>query len=115
MQQNSSIQSLDKAAGFAIHPCDGFVTAFLMTSDEVAYQFSFWLHDLTPDAEDTSKEIGTTERFNIPSKRVVRTAVRMNPDIAWQLAQNILQNLQNLPDNMKQRYRIPQILYPAKK
>jgi len=113
-QSRPSTQTVAKADGFAIHPCDGFVTSSIVNPDDITYQFSFWIHDVTPDSEDRSKEYADASRFNIPLTTLLRTAVRMNPNLAWTLAMNILANLARIPDNIKQRHGIPQFSFEHK-
>ena len=71
-------------------------------------QFSFWMQDITPDSEDATQKLNDVRRYNASSKITLCTAVKVNPNTALQLAINILENLEALPNKVKDRYNIPQ-------
>jgi hypothetical protein len=75
--------------------------------DDAAIQLSFWIVDGTPDFEDPSKSYDDVSRYEVLTKHVIQTAVKLRPDVALQMAINILQNLANLPDDVRARYRLP--------
>jgi hypothetical protein len=112
MQEDTlpSSQPTQRAATFSVYSCDGFATSFVKFPDDAVFQFSFWMHDITPDSEDSSKDFNDVRRYNPSLKNTFCTAVKINPHTALQLAINILNNLEALPDNIKDRYKIPQTM-----
>jgi hypothetical protein len=101
---------LHRASTYSVYPCDGFATSFVLSSDDAVLQFSFWMQDITPDAEDLGQKINEVGRYVTSLKTTFCTAVKLNPNTALQLAVNILENLEALPKNVKERYDIPQNL-----
>jgi hypothetical protein len=104
------IRPVEKAGSYSVYSCDGFATSLTKRVDDATFQFSFWLDDITPDNEDLTKPITDVGHFDINLKRVFQTAIKLNPNIAMQLAVNILENLAELPDNIKDRHSIPRTL-----
>jgi hypothetical protein len=100
-------RTVQNAATYSVYSCDGFVTSFNNTSDDAIYQFSFWTQDFSPDAEDCTKPINDVDRYSVSLKKTFCTAVKINPNTALQLAVNILENIEKLPDNIKSYYGIP--------
>ena len=66
------------------------------------------MQDITPDSEDATQKLNDVRRYNASSKITLCTAVKVNPNTALQLAINILENLEALPNKVKDRYNIPQ-------
>lgn len=105
-----AIRPIEKAASYAVYACDGFYTSFKTAGDDTTYQFSFWADDVTPMSEDLRTPITDIGHFTVTLTHVFQTAVKLNPNIAMQLALNILSNLARLPDGVKDRYSIPRDL-----
>jgi hypothetical protein len=105
-----AVQPIEKAASFSVYPCDGFATSFVRSGDDATFQFGFWMDDTTPVSEDFRKPISDPGHFTITLKHTFQTSIKLNPNIAMQLAFNILANLTALPDNVKDRYGIPRTL-----
>lgn len=100
-------QPVRRGNAFSVFPCDGFATTIISGGDDAAIQLSFWIVDGTPDFEDMTMAYGDTRRYEILTKTVMQTAVKLRPDIALQMAMNILQNLANLPEVVRTRYQLP--------
>jgi hypothetical protein len=103
-----SSRPIQKVATFSVYSCDGFATSFVKSPDDAVLQFSFWMQDITPDSEDSTQHLSDVRRYNASLKTTFCTAVKLNPNTALQLAINILENLEALPNNIKDRYNIPQ-------
>jgi hypothetical protein len=101
-------QPIQKAATYSVYSCDGFATSFVKSPDDAVFQFSFWMQDITPDSENAAQNLNDVRRYNASLKTTFCTAVKLDPNTALQLAINILENLEGLPKNIKDRYNIPQ-------
>jgi hypothetical protein len=101
------MQVIRRSTGFGVFPCDGFATTVISSGDDAALQLSFWIVDGTPDFEDNTKAYQDTDRYEILTKHLMQTAVKLKPDVALQMAINILESLSNLPENVRQKYQLP--------
>lgn len=103
-------QPLEKARDFAVYPCDGFVTSVLQTPADATLQLSFWIVDASPDAEDNRLPYEDPRHYHytFPVKHALQTAVKLKPDVALQMALNILETLAKLDDDIRRKYSLPQ-------
>jgi hypothetical protein len=70
-------------------------------------QVNFWNVDGTPEAENPNLPYGNRDRYVVNSGTVLRAAIRLRPDVALQLATNILEVLTGLPEELRLRYGLP--------
>ena len=102
-----SYQPLLRRDGYAVCPCDGFTTTMIRTGEEATVQISYWIFDGSPDAENMGVPYEDPTHYQISAKHSLQTAVKLKPDVAHQMALNLLQTLDDLPEEVKARYGIP--------
>jgi len=101
------LRSIAKAGDFLTCAADGFTTTIMSQPPDVNIQVNFWNIDGTPEAENPDLPYGNRDRYAINSGTVLRAAIRLRPDIALQLATNILEGLTGLPEEIRTRYGLP--------
>jgi hypothetical protein len=79
----------------------------ITSENDATMQLSFWIVDGTPDFEDNSKPYENSDHYTIFTKHLLQTAVKLRPNVALQMAMNILQNLANLPESIRTAYQLP--------
>lgn len=100
-------QPLFKARGFGVHPCDGFVTSVIQRPGDATVQITYWIEDASPDAENIQIPYEHPEHYKVNSKHEMQTSVKLRPDVALQMALNILDTLSKLPDEVRKKYALP--------
>lgn len=104
---DKNLSPIALSPSYDVNVCDGFTTGILFpSSDATRFQFTFWMYDLTPDTEDKSVQLADSNRFQQTIKTRAKTAVVIDPSCAYSLALNILTNLSNLPDSVKEKFNI---------
>ena len=105
--QQTEFRSITKAGDFFACAADGFTTTIMSQPPDASIQVNFWNVDGTPETENPNLPYGNRERYTINSGTVLRAAIRVRPDVALQLAMNILQALTGLPEEIRTRYGLP--------
>lgn len=103
----TALRSITKAGDFLTCAADGFTTTIMSQPPDVDIQLNFWNVDGTPEAENPDLPYGNRDRYAINRGTVLRAAVRLRPDVALQLATNILEALTGLPEEIRTRYELP--------
>jgi hypothetical protein len=109
VDESESYQPLIKSWNFAVYPCDGFVTSVIQRPGDATLQVSYWIVDASPDAENNQLPYEDPKHyhnvFNV--KHSLQTAVKLRPDVALQMALNVLEILSKLPEDVRIKYALP--------
>src|SRR5437870_60154 len=109
VDQTDSYQPLLNSRDFAVYPCDGFVTSVIRRPGDATLRLSYWIVDASPDAENDQLPYEDPQHyhyaFNV--KHALQTAVKLRPDVALQMALNVLETLSKLPEDVRTNYSLP--------
>jgi hypothetical protein len=105
--EQTEFRPITKAVDFFAGAADGFTTTIMLRPPDASIQVNFWNVDGTPEAENPNLPYDNKDRYTINSGTVLRAAIRVRPDVALQLAMNILQALTGLPEEIRARYGLP--------
>jgi hypothetical protein len=96
--------------GYRVYPADGFATTVIQAETTATIQLSYWIVDGTPDSENNQVPYSDTRHYKVArTKHALQTAVQLRPDVAFQLATNIIEALSKIPDAIRERYSIPNV------
>ncbi|MDE2167467.1 MAG: hypothetical protein KGJ66_14155 [Alphaproteobacteria bacterium] len=93
---------------YRVYPVEGFVTSIMAQPADATLQITYWIVDGTPDVEDNSLPYGNVEHYKFKGvKHALQTAIQLRPNVAYQMAMNILENLTKLPEAVRAKYQLP--------
>jgi hypothetical protein len=104
--EKAEYQPIQRIPGFMVHSTEGFASSIIQTETDATLQISFWMTDATPDSENISVPYEDKRHFAIKGKNVLQTSVKMKPDLAQQVAINILEAISSLNGEIKKKYGI---------